>query len=145
MTLSVRLQNRVRVRADESGSASSALQMAADFSTGLFGCFDDTGICFRGWCCLPCLTCQNSAALDGYRNPPCCYPGDAAKNRAQSKMRWGMGEYNCGDCLTVCCCMPCSECQVAREIKRRNPISYTQDGPGAYFAMPAPQAPIQYK
>jgi len=115
------------------------------WSSGLMDCFTDFPLCIKGWLCLPCLMQQNSAALDG--DEPlcggfCCYPANIFKNRLQSKSVFGI-EYNCfADCLTPWCCGPCSECQIAREIKHfretqeaQNPaqLVYTGNGGSAIY------------
>eukprot|EP00999_Lentomonas_sp_LEN2_P001976 NODE_3144_length_449_cov_37.406832_g3094_i0.p1 GENE.NODE_3144_length_449_cov_37.406832_g3094_i0~~NODE_3144_length_449_cov_37.406832_g3094_i0.p1 ORF type:complete len:111 (-),score=16.19 NODE_3144_length_449_cov_37.406832_g3094_i0:35-367(-) len=93
--------------------------MSNTFSTGLFGCFSDMGICVWGWCCPICLVTDNSAGLDGNQNCcMCCYPGNSFKNRMQAHAKFHyVPESWCTACMTSCLCGPCSERQIARELK----------------------------
>lgn len=39
--------------------------MSEAWKSGLFGCFDDFGICLKGCCFLPCMYGDNVAKLNG--------------------------------------------------------------------------------
>eukprot|EP00803_Ostreobium_quekettii_P008191 evm.model.scf_3073.3 EVM.evm.TU.scf_3073.3 scf_3073:9662-10459(-) len=108
-----------------------------DWSSGLFACFDDAGLCIwgllfpaclyadnvafiskrqkqgapqsagTGWCC-PCLT----YCLCFYCS--CCIAG-LYRNDLRRKYR--LMQEPCGDCTVHLCCSPCGLCQEAREIK----------------------------
>jgi len=47
--------------------------MSQAWETTLFACCSDCGICFKGWCCAPCLFGENSVAVgSGGCCVPCC-------------------------------------------------------------------------
>jgi len=92
------------------------------WTSGLFDCCSDMGICFRGCCCHPCLSACNSASLDN--SDACCgclYPGGAWKSRQQVQSLRGIAPTSrCKECCISGLCAPCSDCQVARELKALN-------------------------
>eukprot|EP00823_Brevimastigomonas_motovehiculus_P007204 TRINITY_DN61_c0_g2_i1.p1 TRINITY_DN61_c0_g2~~TRINITY_DN61_c0_g2_i1.p1 ORF type:complete len:116 (+),score=12.31 TRINITY_DN61_c0_g2_i1:120-467(+) len=93
----------------------------ADFKDGLFSCTQNITECLKGCFCLCCLISDNSAKLDGGEQClMCCYPGNPIKNRFQCKQKYNMQVSCVSDCLVACCCGPCSECQIARQIDRVN-------------------------
>ncbi|KAM4012449.1 cornifelin-like [Anomaloglossus baeobatrachus] len=106
-----------------------------DWSSGLCDCCEDMGICcFACWCfscfqcstvsdfgeclCLPLLECVSF----GY-NPYC--PTVSLAMRVGVRERYKIPGSICNDCCTVYWCLPCSWCQMAREIKKRKlPVSF---------------------
>jgi hypothetical protein len=50
-------------------------------------------------------------------------------NRRILRLRYGLAEEPCDDCLVITCCAPCAVCQAARELKIR------KDMPGEYFSL----------
>ncbi|MEW5299024.1 MAG: hypothetical protein WDW36_002079 [Sanguina aurantia] len=126
----------------------------APWTTGLFACCDDLGICLCGCFCTPCLFGYNTNALTGR---DCCgacclysfftfcgclcdgFCGDfmqdyvGARVRSQIRMKYGLMEDPCADFVTHMCCPHCALCQEARELKYR-----AAAGP-AMMAMAQPQ------
>eukprot|EP00298_Acanthocystis_sp_HF-20_P013480 c20373_g1_i1.p1 GENE.c20373_g1_i1~~c20373_g1_i1.p1 ORF type:complete len:160 (-),score=42.85 c20373_g1_i1:46-492(-) len=108
-----------------------------EWSTGLFDCFNDWGICFCG-CCCPCIMFgANSAHLEDAEYPPliynfscccayfvtmycglCCCLGAQLRNKMVHHYKIKPHNNYCVDpwCFhLVCCC--CAICQESREIK----------------------------
>ncbi|CAF1196345.1 unnamed protein product [Didymodactylos carnosus] len=99
---------------------------------GLFGCFEDCGICFYGWCCPCCLYGQNASKIDGSScigscslwlslymcNFMWCTHKDT---RRRLRHKYGLPEsgFCDSDCCTSFCCHNCALCQEARELKNR--------------------------
>merc|ERR1711924_395301 len=57
------------LRQVRNGAAPKADHQAAinanQWSSGLFGCFDDCGSCMYGWCCLCCASASARCNYDG--------------------------------------------------------------------------------
>ncbi|GMH40500.1 hypothetical protein BSKO_08404 [Bryopsis sp. KO-2023] len=96
------------------------------WSTSLYGCFDDCGICLYGYCCLPCLYGDNVAkATGGGSCGPCCLytccPGFACifagGKRTEIRNKYNLPEEPCSDCCVHFWCSPCGVCQEARQLK----------------------------
>jgi Cys-rich protein (TIGR01571 family) len=100
-----------------------------DWSHGLFGCFDDPGVCLKMYCC-PCLVVGE---INEYVEPggfakgcllwcccmSCCYAPifiQEVPNRAKVAQKAGIDPANVGGLPIVCCCYFCSTVQVAQEI-----------------------------
>ncbi|MEW5313361.1 MAG: hypothetical protein WDW38_004934 [Sanguina aurantia] len=105
----------------------------APWTTGLFACCDDLGICLCGCFCTPCLFGYNTNALTGR---DCCgacclysfftfcgclcdgFCGDfmqdyvGARVRSQIRMKYGLMEDPCADFVTHMCCPHCALCQM---------------------------------
>jgi Cys-rich protein (TIGR01571 family) len=105
-------------------TSNEKLPLEATFRTGLCDCFADLDICFFVFCCTCCSLSRNSVDLDGAKRTClntwycCCYPASIRKNRFQALATFGVKESCCKTCCIVNCCGICSECQIAREIKR---------------------------
>jgi len=108
-----------------------------DWSTGMFGCFEDFGSCIVT-CFFPCITLgQNKAMLDGREASCCDYCCAMSENptaaeyftRQHIRNKYGFANDNCGDCCALVFCPACVICQHHRELRnRRNmvpPPSYT--------------------
>ncbi|CAF4124369.1 unnamed protein product [Rotaria sordida] len=102
----------------------------AAWSTGLFDCFDDCGVCLYGYCCAPCLFGENAEKIDGSNCcGSCCLWYLLAQcslcclihmgKRQALRNRYGLDE-DCNDCLATTFCAPCAICQEARELKYRS-------------------------
>lgn len=102
----------------------------ADYDSGLFGCFDDPGLCFKYWC-LPCCAvgwnAKKARGDDGMDVGFCigscfCYNifSFIAHQRVVDylKIDEGLGT----SCLKACCCNPCMQCQDARAMENKKPI-----------------------
>ena len=90
------------------------------WTTGLFDCFSDMGICVCGYFCGPCLLCQNANDLgeNGCALAfciPCPYNQTLlrVKIRSENNIEGNI----CDDYCTTICCSSCALCQEAREIK----------------------------
>jgi len=89
------------------------------WSTGLCGCFDDCGICIKGYFCFCCLVADNGAKLDGDTVcMGCCYPASPFKNRQQAASLLGLQSTCMENCMISTFCACCSEMQVARELSK---------------------------
>ncbi|XP_029437786.1 cornifelin-like [Rhinatrema bivittatum] len=103
-----------------------------DWSTGLYDCSDDWGICCCAFWCFSCFMCRTASQfgecmclplLDpfclGYLGSPVpCAPGSMAM-RAAMRERYRIQGSICSDCAVLCCCYTCAWCQMARELKKR--------------------------
>ena len=121
--------------------------MAGAWQTGLFGCFDDIGVCCFGYCCAPCQygatseimgvgSCCVQTMLVAFC--PACVMCCIAPGR-RSALRAGLGglpEEPCGDCVAWVCCSACANCQEARELKMRR-----IEGPAEYKSAIQTSAP----
>jgi Cys-rich protein (TIGR01571 family) len=98
---------------------------------GLYDCCDDCGTCCYGCWCTACLYAKNAVQIDGsdYDEACCIYwsvgynPLAAiliTDNRTTLRLKYGLVEEPCSDCLVIACCASCAVCQAARELKIRN-------------------------
>ncbi|KAJ3585047.1 hypothetical protein NHX12_013770 [Muraenolepis orangiensis] len=105
---------------------------ANDWSSGICDCFDDLPQCCLAFWCLPCFTCKTS-----YEAGECVclplldvfglIPPITTALRVSVRHRYGIEDTVCHDCVLACCCMPCTWCQIARELKTRAmPISMSR-------------------
>jgi len=97
------------------------------WSSSLFSCCDDIGICFYGWCCP---WCSLASTMTKYDNSNWCF-NCCTKNVCLSQSIIREGKYNidgdcCTDILVPCCCMTCVICRLAREVKARGSINETR-------------------
>ncbi|XP_006651983.1 cell number regulator 10-like [Oryza brachyantha] len=105
----------------------------ASWSSGLFDCFDDFGLCCLTWWC-PCVTFGRVAEMVDMGATSC---GDSGAMYAllatvtgcqwiytypyRGKMRgqYGLADEPCGDCCVHFCCERCALCQEYRELTHR--------------------------
>ncbi|XP_067859042.1 placenta-specific gene 8 protein-like [Heptranchias perlo] len=85
-----------------------------DWSTGLFSCCDDVGICCCGLFCTICLGCQIAGDMN-----ECCLCGTNMAMRTLVRTKYNISGSLCGDFFANICCLPCSVCQMKREINNR--------------------------
>ncbi|KAJ1292847.1 hypothetical protein BS78_01G021500 [Paspalum vaginatum] len=105
----------------------------SQWSSGLFDCFDDCGLCcLTCWC--PCVTFGRVAEIVD-RGATSCGTGGAlyallayltgcqwiysCTYRAKMRAQFGLPDVPCCDCLVHFCCEPCALCQQYRELKAR--------------------------
>ncbi|KAH1091580.1 hypothetical protein J1N35_018837 [Gossypium stocksii] len=105
---------------------------SAQWTTGLFDCFDDSSNCFMTWCCPFITFGRNVEIIDRGKTSP----ADAARTyyilgsfgfafcysypyRKKLREQFSLKEQPCGDCLVHCCCIQCALCQEHRELINR--------------------------
>ncbi|KAG6549760.1 hypothetical protein Mapa_008740 [Marchantia paleacea] len=104
------------------------------WTTGLCGCFEHFSSCCCGFCCPCVLVGRYVEIID--QGATSCFSGGCVfcclqsftgcgcfytfGYRARLRSKFGLPESPCGDCLTDCCCLYCSICQVYRELNNRN-------------------------
>ncbi|KAL2651887.1 hypothetical protein R1flu_020015 [Riccia fluitans] len=126
------------------------------WTTGLCGCFEHFPSCCLGcWC--PCILVGRSAEVIDQGATSCCSACCVfcllesctscgcfytCGYRGRLRAKFGLPESPCGDCLTDCCCLKCSICQVYRELLNRN-IDPFLGYVGAKQTWEQPQAPPQ--
>ncbi|CAM6127152.1 unnamed protein product [Calypogeia fissa] len=103
------------------------------WTTGVCGCFEDIESCLCGfWCpCILigryveildqgatscCSACCIFCCLQSITGCGCLY---TCGYRGRLRQKFGLPASPCGDCLTDCCCLCCSNCQVYRELDNR--------------------------
>ncbi|XP_062212928.1 cell number regulator 10-like [Phragmites australis] len=106
---------------------------ANQWSTGLFDCFDDCGLCCMTWCC-PCITFGRVAEIVDRGASSCgtsgalysmllyftgCHWIYSCTYRAKMRAEFNLPESPCCDCCVHFCCEPCALCQQYRELKAR--------------------------
>ncbi|XP_020516343.1 cornifelin homolog B [Labrus bergylta] len=96
------------------------------WESGICDCCDDVPQCCFAFWCFPCFTCKTSREY----GQPLCLPlleflfggliGPISMSmRVSMRERYGIKDTMCRDCLYSTFCIPCSWCQMSREIKRR--------------------------
>ena len=92
--------------------------MEGDFSTGLFSCCSDCGVCIYGYFCPLCLNLQTWAHL--YNESCGCryllFGISPFWVRQTIRRRKHMSDSCCCDTLKLCLCFECYICQNAREV-----------------------------
>ncbi|KAM0878448.1 hypothetical protein ACQ4PT_034859 [Festuca glaucescens] len=110
-----------------------AAPAAGTWSSGLFDCFDDCGLCcLTCWC--PCITfgkvaeivdrgatsCGTAGALYALLTTltgcQCIY---SCNYRTKMRAQYALPDAPCGDCCVHFCCEPCSLVQQYKELKAR--------------------------
>jgi len=96
-----------------------------EWQNGEFECCNDVGNCCFGYCCAPCMICNNATGLDEngclYCLLACCCPVLAiCLLRQKARERYGIEGDAATDLLCSCCCGVCVNCQTAAEIKARS-------------------------
>uniref|UniRef100_A0A0E0KL13 Cadmium resistance protein n=1 Tax=Oryza punctata TaxID=4537 RepID=A0A0E0KL13_ORYPU len=106
---------------------------SAAWSSGLFDCFDDCGLCcMTCWC--PCITFGRVAEMVD-RGSTSCGTGGAlyallcavtgcqwiysCTYRGKMRAQYGLGDAACGDCCVHFWCEQCALCQEYRELVAR--------------------------
>ncbi|XP_060911795.1 cornifelin homolog B-like [Labrus mixtus] len=98
---------------------------AAEWSSGICDCRNDTReCCFAFWCC-PCFACITSKALGQCLCLPlldvcgvCTHPITMSM-RVSVRHRYGIRGSLCTDCVCSVFCQSCVWCQISREMKSR--------------------------
>ena len=96
------------------------MSSAADFSSSLFDCCQDSGVCIYTCFCGWCQASTNWAKIRGKNHCGCedCSLLPAPFwTRQFIRTRKHMEEKCMSDCCVFCFCTPCEICQEAREIK----------------------------
>ncbi|XP_072109155.1 placenta-specific gene 8 protein-like [Mobula birostris] len=83
----------------------------SDWNSGLCSFCDDIGVCLCGIFCTICLGCQIAGNMG-----ECCLCGTTMAMRTLIRTKYNISGSLCGDCLVTMCCLPCSLCQIKREI-----------------------------
>ncbi|XP_078070646.1 placenta-specific gene 8 protein-like [Mustelus asterias] len=86
-----------------------------DWDTGLCNCCADVGICCCGTFCTLCLGCQIAGSMN-----ECCLCGTSMAMRTLVRTKYRITGSLCGDWWTTMLCLPCSLCQIKREINHHN-------------------------
>ncbi|TRY62238.1 hypothetical protein DNTS_020203 [Danionella cerebrum] len=95
------------------------------WSSGICDCCDNVAECCFSFWCFPCFTCCTAKKygeclclpiLDGFGFIP---PVTLAM-RASMRHRYGIQGSICNDCLYSTFCLPCTWCQMSREMNARD-------------------------
>uniref|UniRef100_A0A8C6WQ04 Plac8 onzin related protein 2 n=1 Tax=Neogobius melanostomus TaxID=47308 RepID=A0A8C6WQ04_9GOBI len=99
-------------------------QESNEWSSGICDCCQDVPeCCFAFWCfpCFSCITakkhgeCLCLPLLDGFG----LIPPISMSMRVSMRQRYGIRGNMCRDCVYSFFCLPCSWCQMSREMKTR--------------------------
>nr|AFK10656.1 placenta-specific 8 [Callorhinchus milii] len=85
-----------------------------EWNTSMMSCCDDVGICLCGLFCTVCLGCQVAGAMD-----ECCCCGTSVAMRTLIRTKYNIQGSICNDFCTHMFCLPCSICQMKREINHQ--------------------------
>eukprot|EP00920_Eleutheroschizon_duboscqi_P028526 GHVT01069509.1.p2 GENE.GHVT01069509.1~~GHVT01069509.1.p2 ORF type:complete len:111 (+),score=3.96 GHVT01069509.1:77-409(+) len=96
-----------------------------DWQNGLLGCFNNCGLCIKGYFC-PCIVHGNNA--EGALGASCCIQTccffipvcnclQFVKVRAATREMSGIDGGCIGDCLTTAICAPCALIQISQELE----------------------------
>uniref|UniRef100_A0ACD5WCF3 Uncharacterized protein n=1 Tax=Avena sativa TaxID=4498 RepID=A0ACD5WCF3_AVESA len=111
--------------------AAGAGHAANAWSSGLFDCFDDCGLCCITWCC-PCITFGKVAEIVDRGSTSCGTAGAlyvllasltgcqwiySCGYRAKLRAQYGLPDAPCCDCCVHFCCAPCALCQEYKQLK----------------------------
>ncbi|RLN38948.1 cell number regulator 10-like [Panicum miliaceum] len=115
------------------GGVPGAAPAASQWSSGLFDCFDDCGLCcLTCWC--PCITFGRVAEIVDSGATSCGTSGAlyallayltgcqwiySCTYRSKMRAQFGLPENPCCDCCVHFCCEPCALCQQYKELKAR--------------------------
>ncbi|KAL6893749.1 hypothetical protein ACP4OV_007847 [Aristida adscensionis] len=106
---------------------------AATWSSGLFDCFADPGLCCLTWWC-PCITFGRVAEIVDSGSSSCGTSGAlyallmavtgcqwiySCTYRSKMRAQFGFPESACADCCVHLWCEPCALCQQYRELQAR--------------------------
>ena len=112
------------------------LVKSADWTTGVFNCFDDLPSCCDGYWCAYCqMSAQYNTFFNNQNQPDlliafaaCCAAGCTGGLaaffftiylRLEAKKRFGLIEDDLTSCVLSYCCGGCSTCQLYREMSTR--------------------------
>ncbi|XP_076877010.1 placenta associated 8, tandem duplicate 2 [Brachyhypopomus gauderio] len=84
------------------------------FQTGLLDCCVDCSTCLCGFFCLPCLGCNIASHMG-----ECCLCGLGMPMRSVYRTKYNIKGSMCEDYMVSVFCLPCSTCQLKRDIVRR--------------------------
>ncbi|XP_046553656.1 cornifelin homolog [Haliotis rubra] len=98
-------------------TSTSQVKQTRDWSSGLFGCFDDIGTCLCGTFCSLCLECQVAMKMGEHCCVPVCVPGAIITMRTGMRERHHIHGGMLNDCCMSSFCGACVLCQLARELK----------------------------
>lgn len=98
--------------------------MSGDWQHGLFGCFDNCGLCIISYF-VPCYTFGKNSEAVGESCFTCgvayCIPilniFAAIKIRGKIREQRGIPGSTFNDLLLICCCAPCALVQEAQEVQ----------------------------
>jgi Cys-rich protein (TIGR01571 family) len=121
------------VAAGGAGAAAASNAGSSRWSSGLFDCFDDCGLCcVTCWC--PCITFGRVAEIVDRGATSCGASGAlyallvyftgcqwiySCTYRSKMRAQFGLPEDPCCDCCVHFCCEPCALCQQYKELKAR--------------------------
>eukprot|EP00093_Oithona_nana_P003993 03993.XXX_42550_42935_1 [CDS] Oithona nana genome sequencing. len=91
-----------------------------------YECFNDPMNMLMGWCCPLCMMCDSAKRLEESVALYCllsyfCAPCSLCMLRKTTREKYGIEGDTMNDVLCVCCCGPCVNCQVNKELKKRSP------------------------
>ncbi|KAL2605816.1 hypothetical protein GLYMA_09G187000v4 [Glycine max] len=117
------------------------------WTTGLFDCFDDTGICCSTWLCPQCIFGPNAEIIDqgrtSSRSATYIFCGLSLvgwaflysfKFRSKLRALYNLPEEPCGDLCVHYCCLVFAISQERRELKNRG-LDTSVGWKGNEFAM----------
>jgi len=100
-----------------------------EWKHGLFGCFNNCGVCLCSFFC-PCIQfgrnvrtlghgefCSSCVGFACCMPCSCLWPHGPARTRIRQAYK--LEEVCINDCVATCCCKPCSLAQEANEIETR--------------------------
>ncbi|KAL6753698.1 PLAC8 family-domain-containing protein [Haematococcus lacustris] len=98
------------------------------WSSSLYDCFSDMGVCCVGAHAPFVLYGENAekigtssflSAAAMYFFFSCCACCFAHETRGALRHKYGLPEEPCSDCMVHCWCSPCAVCQETRELRKR--------------------------
>ncbi|XP_040275452.1 cornifelin-like [Bufo bufo] len=118
-----------------------------DWSSGICDCCEDMGICCLAFWCFPCFQCSTvndfgeCLCLPLLEHMSSDFPIISLAMRTAVRERHKIPGSIFSDCCTVCWCLSCSWCQMAREIKTRRKLvtfmtAHTTPAPMMYTNKP---------
>ncbi|XP_063292101.1 cornifelin homolog [Pelobates fuscus] len=99
--------------------ATQAYATSSQWTSDVFDCCQDMGICLCGTF-VPCILACKVASDFG---ECCCLPflgGTVVAMRTGIRERYRIPGSICNDCVCLTFCSQCALCQMARELKTRN-------------------------
>ncbi|KAJ8045750.1 Placenta-specific protein8 protein [Holothuria leucospilota] len=90
-----------------------------EWTTGLFGCFEDACSCLGAFFCEGIFECFVAQHAGECFLTPLCVPGASIAVRTKVRTFYGIKGSICEDCLLYTFCNPCTMAQIKREIDNR--------------------------